>query len=535
MVSLWGSKYGEDTGNDSDTATPHENEPSESGTGPRRYRVTREPDERTRLIPPREHGHFLSPDDPAVTPLNLWSVRFLRALSILFLLISFIWWIVILVSLFATPPGLHTRGSGFFVFAYATLTVGNLLVSVLFYATPNKAQRVFCLIIAVLLIVDLILILTVPRLRLEEGWVGIATVGWASLVAIWTVATDRVVAWGKREEEERLTGRVETRRTLGEWCGVFISAVVLGLLIVVVVLISGTLILRARDASLAPPGRRYYVNNYKYQVHLFCEGKKNDENTPTVLLEGGEMPVETGLAPFAADALRNGTIQRYCYWDRPGFAWSDNAPSPLSAGMAADALSEALARAGEDGPWVLVSAGVGSIYSRIFASRHATDIKGMMLVDGLHESLLHRVGAPGRGFMIWLRGIISPLGIDRLFGAIFKRRSRADRVYGWSAYQSDKYLRAKLQENIVANGMTKNEINSARTIQSRDTRLVVISSGIEIRRDRNWERTQRDLSTLTDKLIGWDIINWAPHEVWETPRGRKTMEKRLCQLMEESK
>ncbi|KAI9792553.1 MAG: hypothetical protein M1816_002073 [Peltula sp. TS41687] len=553
MVSLWGSKYGEDTGDHSDTATPHETEPSEAGTGtgagvgaphgtghgtgrdtaPRRhYRPTREPDERTRLlIPPREHGHFLSPDDPAVTPLNLWSVRFLRALSILFLLISFIWWIVVLVSLFATPPGLHTRGSGFFIFSFATLTVGNLLVAVLFYASPNKAQRVSCLIIAVLLLVDVILILTIPRLRQQEGWVGIATAGWATLVAIWTVITDRVVAWGKREEEERLTGRVETRRTLGEWCVVFISAIVLIVLIVVVVLITGTLILRAKDAGLTPPGKRYYVNNYRYQVHLYCEGYKRSESEPTVLLEAGEMPVETGLASFAADAFRNGTIGRYCYWDRPGFAFSDNAPSPLSAGMAADALSEALARAGEDGPWILVSAGVGSIYSRIFASRHANDIKGIMLVDGLHENLLHRVGAPGRGFIIWARGVLSPLGIDRLFGAIFKGRSREDRIYGRSSYQDDRFLRAKLQENLVANSLTKNEISSARTIQSRETQLVVISSGMEIRRDKNWERAQRDLTKLTDKLIAWDIVNYAPHEIWETPRGRKTMETRLCEII----
>lgn len=438
---------------------------------------------------------------------------------------------MVLVSLFATPPGLHTRGSGFFIFSFATLTVGNLLVAVLFYASPNKAQRVSCLIIAVLLLVDVILILTVPRLRQEEGWVGIATAGWATVMAIWTVITDRVVAWGKREEEERLTGRVETRRTLGEWCAVFISAVVLIVLIIVVILISGNLILRARDASLIPPGQRYYVNNYRYEVHIFCDGVKG-EDSPTVLFEGGEMPVEMGLAPFAADALNNGTIDRYCYWDRPGFAFSDNAPSPLSAGMAADALSEALARAGEDGPWVLVSAGVGSIYSRIFASRHANDIKGIMLVDGLHESLLHRVGAPGRGFIIWARGVLSPLGIDRLFGAIFKGRKREDRVYGRSSYQSDKYLRAKLQENLVANSLTKNEINAARTIQSRETKLVVISSGMEIRRNRNWERTQRDLSTLTDKLIAWDIVNYAPHEIWEIPRGRKIMEERLGQLVE---
>ncbi len=30
---------------------------------------------------------------------------------------------------------------------------------------------------------------------------------------------------------------------------------------------------------------------------------------------------------------------------------SDTAPSPLSAGMAVEAIDEALARAGESGPW----------------------------------------------------------------------------------------------------------------------------------------------------------------------------------------
>ncbi|OCK93627.1 uncharacterized protein K441DRAFT_677934 [Cenococcum geophilum 1.58] len=55
-------------------------------------------------------------------------------------------------------------------------------------------------------------------------------------------------------------------------------------------------------------------------------------------------------------SCENSTISRYCYWDRPGYAWSDNAPSLHSAGVSADALSEALARAGEEGPWILVSA-----------------------------------------------------------------------------------------------------------------------------------------------------------------------------------
>ena len=438
------------------------------------------------------------------------------------------------MSIFVSPPGLNSRGSGFFYFSYSTLTVGNLLVAILFYASPSKSQRISCLVIAVVLLLDLILTLAVPRLRVEEGWVGVATVAWATLMAIWTVVTDRVVAWGKKEEEERLTGRAETRRTIREWCSVLTSSIILIVLIVVAVLLTAVLIIRARDASLALPGERYWVDADKYQVHLFCEGEAKEstaEAKPTVLLEAGERPVELGLAPFAANALKNGTIDRYCYWDRPGFAWSDNAPSPLSAGMAADALSEALARAGEEGPWILVSAGIGSIYSRIFASRHATEIKGMLLIDALHEDLLYKVGAPGRGFMLWLRGILSPLGFDRIPGAIVRGRTREDRVYGRASYQSDRYIKAKLQENMMANSLTKNEVTSARTIQSRDTRLVVISSGIEVRRDSEWERKQRDLTHLTDDLVAWDIVNAAPHEVWQTLKGRKMMEKRLGTLV----
>ena len=68
-------------------------------------------------------------------------------------------------------------------------------------------------------------------------------------------------------------------------------------------------------------------------------------------------------------AVKNGSISRYCFVDRPGFAWSDTAPSPLSAGMAIDAMSEALARADEQGPWVIAAAGIGSIYARIFSAR----------------------------------------------------------------------------------------------------------------------------------------------------------------------
>jgi len=456
-------------------------------------------------------------------------------LTVLFLIITFLWWVILLVSIFVSPPMMHTRGSGYFDFAYTTLTAGNLLIAILFFSSPSKAMQISGLIVAVFLTMDMIIILAVQRVRVEEGWIGIASVIWATVIAIYNVVADRIVAWGKKEEEERLTGRQETRRTLREWCAVLTSSIIMILLVAVVLLLTATLILRSRDASLAPPGERYYVDGEKYQVHLACVGavtKDPDGNpNPTVMLEAGEVPVEDTFEDWIYDAYQNGTIDRYCYWDRPGYGWSDNAPSPHSAGMSADALSEALARAGEQGPWILVSAGVGGIYSRIFASRHVRDIKGIFLIDAFHEDLLYRLASPGRGFMLWAHGVISPLGLDRLPAALFKGRNREDRVYGRSAYQGGKYLKAKLQESLVANSLTKNEVSSARNIQSPDTPLVVVSSGIKVRKDSEWEKKQEDLTKLTDKLVAWDVVNGAPHEVWDTLEGRQILEKRLGELV----
>ncbi|OJJ62204.1 hypothetical protein ASPSYDRAFT_40824 [Aspergillus sydowii CBS 593.65] len=485
------------------------------------------PDERTRLIP-RETERYLSPDDPAVSPYNLWSVRALRGLTSTFLAVSFVWWTFLLVSLFVSAPALHTRGSGFFAFAYTTLTVGYLLFGLIFFAVPSKPMTVWGLVLALFLFIDMCITVAVPRIRLEEGWVGIATVVWATLVAVYNIMQNRFVAWGKREEEERLTGREETRRSLREWLAVLAETLFMAIIAIISVLFMITLALRARDATLQPPGRKFYVTGNNYQVHLDCVGNSADnDSSPTVLVEGGEGPVEHTLQPFIDELQQKGAISRYCYWDRPGIGWSDNAPSPFSAGMASDALSEALALAGEEGPWVLVSAGVGSIYNRIFASRHLLEVNGIFLIDPLHEDYLSDIGNPGHGFALWVRGILSPLGLDRIFGAIFRHRTREDRVFGRSAYQTGKFIRAKLQENLVAESLTSSEIQAARHVQMADTPLMVISSGNELKKSDKWADKQEDLTTITQNLKNWDIVKDAPHEVWKTTEGRRLLEERL--------
>ncbi|KAM0255423.1 hypothetical protein ACHAQJ_005791 [Trichoderma viride] len=496
----------------------------------------RPPDEYTRLLPNRVNSNrdFLSPDDPAVSPYNLFSIRMLRYLTLFFTALTFLWWVILLVSAFATPPGFHTKGSGFFAFGYTSLTLANMVCTLLFFGVPSKSMRILAIIIAAFLALDAILLLSVQKTRYEEGWVGAVSVLWAFLMSLWAIITDRTVQWGKTEEEERLTGRAESRKTLTEWLEVLLSTICYSVMVVAVALITLTIILRALDAQVAPPGKLYWVDNDKYRIHLYCHGNKTDENgksVTTVLFEGGEWPVEHSLWDFADNAVKNGSISRYCFADRPGLAWSDTAPSPSSAGFVVDALSEALAKAGEAGPWVLASAGIGSLYSRVFSARHSHDVRGLLLIDPLHEDLLGPDAAPARGFWLWLRGAISPLGLDRIPGAIFKGRTSRDRIYGRSAAQTGKFIFAKLQENLVLDSFTKRDVDSSRQIQEKNTPLVVISSGRKVKASDEWATKQRDLTRLTDKLQHWDIVDDAPHEVWLTLDGREKIEKRLKKMV----
>lgn len=381
MVSLWGNK------NDSqDQDGEEENGRPTTSSSQRAQRDTprdsEDVDERSRLLPPDRRG-YLSPDDPAVSPYNLWSIRALRWFEIIFLVITFLWWVLLLVSIFVSPPRFNSRGSGFFDFSFTTLTIGNLLVGLIFFAVPSSAMTILSMSISVLLLIDMIIILVVPQIRVEEGWVGIASVVWAALIAFYNVITNRTVKWGKAEEEQRLTGRSETRRTLKEWVAILAATIIMVVYVIIVILLTAVLVLRSRDATLQAPGEKYLVDGDKYSVHVACVGNqtynKDGSAKPTVLLEGGYMPVLDTMEDWVYDAQQNGTIGRYCWWDRPGLAWSENAPSPHSAGMSANAFSEALAIQGEEGPFILVGAGIGGIYSRIFSARNVRNIAGMYL------------------------------------------------------------------------------------------------------------------------------------------------------------
>lgn len=137
------------------------------------------------------------------------------------------------------------------------------------------------------------------------------------------------------------------------------------------------------------------------------------------------------------------------------------------------------------------------------------------MIDPLHEDLLSRVGNPGRGFLLWIRGAVSPCGIDRILGAMIRGRRAADRIWGRSSYQSGTTIYAKLQESLVADSLTKRDVVSSRAIQDKNTPLAVISSGKHLHSDKDWEdkvgaifrlssvkeEKKKETGTLTDATV----------------------------------
>ncbi|KAL7276829.1 hypothetical protein RUND412_000170 [Rhizina undulata] len=494
-----------------------------------------ESSERTSLLPPSSHNPYhASGNHPTVSPYNRFSVRSLRYISILLFIVSALWWVLLLIGTFVTPPGMGARGGGWFEFGYSTLATAGLALGLMSYGTPSKVERVLWMVMWALGAVDLIIIASAGQLRWEEGWVGVSSVVWFLVVAAWVVLCNKVVEYGKAVEEERLTGRIETKRTLAEWFSVFSTTILLSVFIAITLLYTGSLILRAHDSTLSLPGKRIPVDAGRYYVHLYCAGNKTTHSgkpAVTVFLDAGEEPVKGSLEEPVRELLHQGKIDRYCYWDRPGFGWSDNAPSPLSAGMAADALSEALAVEGEDGPWVVVGAGVGSIYALTFNSRHTAQISSLLLLDPLPSTLINRLASASRGLLLWARGIISPLGIPSLWSAIFLHRNREDRVYGCLSGDSGKALKARLQENLVASTFTRNEVTAAEAIlRAGGKKRVVLSSGEMVKRDREWYDGQRDMA----RDGKWVIVEDVGHQIWRWDEGRKEMGNWVVELVREA-
>jgi pimeloyl-ACP methyl ester carboxylesterase len=135
------------------------------------------------------------------------------------------------------------------------------------------------------------------------------------------------------------------------------------------------------QTTTTPPvpsaGRRVDIGGGQH-LYLNCTGK----GSPTVILEAGAgdfAEVWSLVQPRVAE------FTRVCSYDRGGYMWSDPGARPRTYAQLALELRTTLDRAGETPPFILVGQSYGGLVVRGFAKRYARDVKGMVLVDAVHE------------------------------------------------------------------------------------------------------------------------------------------------------
>lgn len=134
------------------------------------------------------------------------------------------------------------------------------------------------------------------------------------------------------------------------------------------------LVATAQVPSTQPAPLGNLIDLGGYRLHLYCTGKGKQ----TVVLSpgGGDFSF---VWYFVQRQVQE--TARVCSPDRPGSAWSDPGPQPLTFRQEAYELHEALKLDHERGPYILVGHSLGGLLARTFAENYPKDTAAMVLVE----------------------------------------------------------------------------------------------------------------------------------------------------------
>jgi len=110
------------------------------------------PDEHTRLLPNRVDSSSVEPtasESLNLSPYQDTGVKIAWIATIVFTILTAVWWLMLFISMFLTLPHLHSPGSVFFGFSYTSIALAMLVFHLIFFAAPARLIRVLGSIIAV--------------------------------------------------------------------------------------------------------------------------------------------------------------------------------------------------------------------------------------------------------------------------------------------------------------------------------------------------------------------------------------------------
>ena len=131
-----------------------------------------------------------------------------------------------------------------------------------------------------------------------------------------------------------------------------------------------------QDSVPKPLGQMVDLDGHR--LHVNCSG----HGSPTVVIENGFdeysfdwIFVQSQVAQFT----------RVCTYDRAGYAWSEPGPKPRTFAQINLELRDALAKLGENSPFVLVGHSFGGPAVRNFALTYPKLVAGIVFVDAASE------------------------------------------------------------------------------------------------------------------------------------------------------
>jgi pimeloyl-ACP methyl ester carboxylesterase len=129
--------------------------------------------------------------------------------------------------------------------------------------------------------------------------------------------------------------------------------------------------------SIKPLGKLIDVGGHK--LHLYCAGEGNI----TVVLDHSLGGIEGYLL---IEELAK--ITKVCIYDRAGYGWSQSSFKSRTSEQIVKELHLLLNKAEIEPPYILVGDSFGSYNMRLYAHNFPEEVVGIVLTDGLHESLM---------------------------------------------------------------------------------------------------------------------------------------------------